>query len=115
MALLEGTKMNLGGREFIVPPLNIRGLRLLGPKFDSITKACMGAGVSALLSVEVLDDMMEVIHTAIVRNYPNVTKDELEDLVDLDTLPKLFQAVAAQSGMQQAVPGEVTAPKAKRR
>ena len=32
MALIEGVRINLGGREFVAPPLNFKALRQLTPK-----------------------------------------------------------------------------------
>ena len=108
MAILEGQKVNLGGRDFVVPPLNLRALRILGPRFAELASL---SGNTAVFDPASLDTMVDIIHAAIVRNYPEITKDELSDLLDMGNLGPVFQAVAAQSGMRQVSPGEALAPR----
>jgi hypothetical protein len=112
MALLEGTKCNLGGRDFIVPPLNIKALRILGPRFAELQSAAECGNLAEMFQGEKLDTLLDVVHAAISRNYPEVTREELEDLVDLGNLEPVFRAVCAQSGMQKGAPkGEAAGPK----
>lgn len=114
MPLLEGIKVKLGTVDFTVPPLTIKALRLLGPKFTALQKAAGAGDIAALTSPEHLDTILEVAHASIVRNHPDVTKDELEGLIDLTNLKPLFLAICGQSAMQQAEPGEAAAPKRSR-
>jgi hypothetical protein len=102
MAILEGQKVNLGGRDFVVPPLNLRALRILGPRFAELSQNA----VAGVIGPDQIDTMIEVVHAAMVRNYPEITKEELEDLLDMGNIARVFQAVAAQSGMKQAPSGE---------
>lgn len=106
MALLEGVKVDLGGKSFIIPPLNMKSLRILGPKFTALQAALAGGAMS--LDNETIDTLVDTIHSAMIRNYPSITRDEIEDLVDLGSLPQVFQAVMAQSVGKS---GNVEAPK----
>ena len=114
MALLEGIKVKLGTVEFTVPPLTIKALRILGPRFTELQKVAASGDAAALMQPENLDTIVEVAHAAIIRNHPEVTKEELEGLIDLSNLKDLFMAVCGQSGMRQAAPGEAPAPKPRR-
>lgn len=112
MALLEGQKLNLGGRDFIVPPLNIKALRILGPRFNQLQKIADSGDLAEMFNGDNLDTLVDVVHAAIVRNYPDVTREEMEDLIDLANLQPLFMSICGQSGLQQKGPrGEAKGPR----
>jgi hypothetical protein len=46
-----------------------------------------------------VNKMMEVIHMAVVRNYPEMTIDELSELVDLGNIRDIFGMVLAGSNI----------------
>ena len=99
MALLEGIKVKLAGRDFTVPSLNMKGIRLLGPKLVALTENLQNG--AKVMDPGTIGDMLEIIHAAMVRNYPELTMDELEDMVDLSNLEPLFSAVCGQSNLKQ--------------
>lgn len=95
----DGIEVNLNGRK-VVPPLSLRWMRNNGEIIKRIQ-----ANASSLDSLDspeakaVLDDIVTVIHAAVVRNYPDVQRDDLEEWIDLGTLPKVFMAVLKASGV----------------
>jgi hypothetical protein len=98
----EGQTLKLGDREFVVPPLNWKRIRKLLPVLERIRS--VGPVMVREFTEAMLDDYIEVIYEAVSRNYPEVTRDELEDLVDLVTAPQVFMAVMGQSGLAQGEP-----------
>lgn len=95
--MIEGVKVMMGGKEWIVPALNFKQVRSIqgtlaqqqaDPTFDTF-------GLT-----------VEVVQLALSRNYPEITKDEVEELVDLRNAKELFRVVMGQSGMIEAAPGE---------
>ena len=100
--LIEGAKLVLGGREFIVPPLNFKALRALTPKLGIL------AGLGAVPTSEQFDVVVDLVHAALTRNYPDMGKDELEELLDLGNLSTALEAVMGASGMVRG--GEVESP-----
>jgi hypothetical protein len=89
-----GQDVNLGGTNFVVPPLALGALKTLLPK---IQKLSIGAdGVPDLSQVE---DLLEVCLAALRRNYPELTLVELVDIVDLVNFQPLVKAVMGQSGL----------------
>jgi hypothetical protein len=46
-----------------------------------------------------MNQMMEVIHMAVSRNYPDITLEELLDLIDLSNLQDVFQQVLQSSNI----------------
>jgi hypothetical protein len=51
-----------------------------------------------------LTDFITVIYEAVSRNYPEITQDELEDLVDLVNAPKVYMSIMGLSGLLQGEP-----------
>lgn len=96
--LLDGVAVQLGRREFIVPPLNLRAVRKVIPLLP-VLEGKSGEG-------SFLDAAVELLALAIQRNYPDITKDEIEELVDLGNLPRLVEAVMAVSGFGPKGKGE---------
>lgn len=101
MALLDGTKVNLGGRDFTVPPLNLKALRRLAPTISAL------ADMADVPTPEQVGQIAEVVHAAVVRNYPEITVDEMEELLDLGNIKAVLQAILSGSGLTQGEPGGV--------
>jgi hypothetical protein len=107
MALLDGIKVNVGGRELIIPPLNLRALRKLKEKIKLLEK------MNTVPGEEEIDALLDIVTSAVQRNYPEITRDNLEDLVDLANLQEVVPAVLAASGLvrrKEAAPGEAVSP-----
>jgi alkylhydroperoxidase/carboxymuconolactone decarboxylase family protein YurZ len=100
MALIDGVRINLGGRDFVVPPLTLGALRALQPQFKEL------ANIGPLPSGEQIDAAAEVIHRALRRNYPDVTLDEILELVDVRAFPDVLAAICGASGLTQREAGD---------
>lgn len=97
--LLDGVTIRLGRRDFIVPPLNLRGVRKIEPLLPVLSG--QGGG-----EANFIDAAVQVLHLAMARNYPSITRDEIEDMVDLGNLPRLIEAVLSVSGFGPKGQGE---------
>ena len=55
-----------------------------------------------------MDCIVDVVHAAVIRNYPALTKEEVEDLIDLGNAAVIIKAVMGQSGLvrKDGAPGE---------
>lgn len=95
--MIEGTKVMMGGKEWIVPALNFRQVRTLQ---DKLTAQQTDPNFDTLALT------VEVVQMALSRNYPDVSMDEVEEMVDLRNAPGLFKTVMGQSGMVEVAPGE---------
>ncbi len=94
MALIfEGTPITLAGIEYIIPPLNFKSLRTLKPRLEAMA----GSGGGAL-SDDQMGAMVDAIHAAITRNYPEITKDFMEDVLDLGNIFDITSAIMSNSG-----------------
>ena len=70
------------------------------PKLNAVQKK-KNAGL-----FEYMDAIVEIIHAATSRNYPDVTIDELEGMVDQKSAPLILASIMEQSGVEQGQPGE---------
>jgi hypothetical protein len=97
---VEGVALVLGGVELLVPALSLGAFKRLGPKLAALETT---SDRVAQLSV-----MVEAVHAALRRNYPDMTLDQVDDMIDLRNIEAVFQAVLAQSGATPRAPGEGT-------
>lgn len=97
----KGVAVFMDGKEWIVPSLSVRQFR---DNFEKLTKD-MGE-LSAGNFAEKLTELMPIIKMALNRNYPELSEDQILDMLDLSTFPTVIQAIAAASGMRKAEPGE---------
>lgn len=95
---IPGTLINLGGVEFVMPPLNLDQVQ----QFEGILPT-MG---QKLTFRENMEEAMPLLHAALSRNYPDLTVEDLGPLIDLGNFAQACAAVAASSGFVAAKPGE---------
>lgn len=103
MALLEGVKLNLGGRDFIVPALNFRALRTLEADIQRIQS------LSVPPTGEEISSVVTVTHAALFLNYPGITMDEVECLLDLRNVVPVLKAIMGASGIDGEDAGKAEA------
>lgn len=105
--MIDGVKIEMGGQEWIVPPINLKGIRKIQPLLPHLEKLKFDTdeGVNAVV---------QVVQVALSRNYPEVTAEQIEDMVDMDNLPKIVQAIMNVSGLvpkaMTGAPVQVDAP-----
>lgn len=101
--MIKGTIVNLGGTDYEVPPLNLAALERFQDKLSRYTGG---------IDPESVKFVVEVAHAAIKRNYPEMTVDELKELIDLGNIREIFGAVMNISGLVARTDalGEAAAP-----
>lgn len=103
--LFDGVTIRLGRRDYVVPPLNLRAVKRIELLLPVLSGESGQQGTF-------IDAAIEVLHLALLRNYPDITKGEIEELVDLGNLPRLIGAVMAVSGFGPKGQGEAATPSA---
>jgi hypothetical protein len=104
--MIPGVTIALGGRDWLVPPLTLGQLRRLMPKVRQLTE------IGASMGEEQIEVLVEIVATALQRNYPDTTADMVENLLDLGNAGAVLNAVLTGSGMKPSDShlGEVVAP-----
>jgi hypothetical protein len=103
--LIDGVSMKLGRRTYVVPPLNFKALRNLRPQMELLNSIEVNA---TTIPDNVLTAIVQIVHTAIKRNYPDITIDEVDDAIDLGNQGSIIKAVMTGSGLVpsgEAIPG----------
>lgn len=88
----KGIKLNLQGQDFVVPPLNFRSLQEMQARIASFT-----GGVDP----ESISLVVDAAHAALSRNYPDLSKDAVIDLLDLENMLSIMEAVMDVSGLKR--------------
>lgn len=101
--MIKGKEIELGGKTYIVPPLNLAAVEHFQDRLAGFTG---GIDATSVLLVA------EVTHSALKRNYPEITLEEVKDVLDLGNMVEVFQAVLQVSGfvMRADGQGELIAP-----
>ena len=95
---IPGTLVNLGGVDFVMPPLNLDQVQ----QFEEIMPKL---GQKPTLR-ENMEEALPVIHAALSRNYPDLAIEDLRPMLDLGNFAEACAAVAKSSGFVAAKPGE---------
>lgn len=95
--MIDGVEIKMGGTAYIVPPLTFKQIRNL-----ESTLASFG-NIDDSISGEQMNQLIKVAHMALSRNYPDLTAEELEDLIDLGNAASIMHAVMGASGLKKAV------------
>lgn len=97
----DGELVQLGDREFIVPSLSMKQAKDLWPEILD-----MDQGITKVNLPEKQSKWLDIVTAAISRNYPDVRREELEELVDLRSIRKLMLIVMGNSGLEPVPPAE---------
>jgi hypothetical protein len=85
-----GTKINLGGDDYIVPALSIGQAESFAGDIETINKEAGGGSVNFAL----FSKWMPIYTAAIQRNYPALTEETMKsDLIDLSNHSQVQRAV----------------------
>ena len=90
--LIPGPAVVIVGREFIVPPLSLKRFKRAIQLLPALEAGDAG----------VFDAVAELAHLALSRNYPDLTRDALEEMLDAQSVPRVLAAVLEASGLNAA-------------
>jgi len=91
--MLKGVIVNLSGTDYEVPPLTLGQLERLQ---DRLAKAAPGS-----LDPGTIGTIIEAAHGALLRNYPDMTRERLAEIIDVGNMVEVFQAVMDISGLKR--------------
>ncbi|HEY3910377.1 MAG TPA: hypothetical protein VGM07_10840 [Stellaceae bacterium] len=104
--MIPGMMIAMGGQQWTIPPLTLGQLRRLMPKIHQLTE------IGAQMGEAQIGVLVEIVTAALQRNYPEMTADAVETLLDLGNAGTVLSAVLTGSGLQtqERPPGEAPAP-----
>lgn len=104
--MIPGVPVRMGGQDWLIPPLTLGQLRRLMPKVRQLTETGASMGESQI------GVLVEIVAAAMQRNYPDMTVDIVENLLDLSNASHVLNAVLTGSGLKPGgtLLGEAAAP-----
>lgn len=99
MALIQGTPLQLGRKVFVCPALNIKGMRMFSAELALLQKGLPDSSLGNDEEVNNYFSMLaKVAQAALLRNYPDITLDDIEDGIDFNNLRTVTLGVLGASG-----------------
>ncbi len=98
--MIEGIELKIGESTYTVPPLNFAGLKKVAPKLQGISVA-LAQGKLGAFTEEQTDAILEVVLVALKRNYPDLTREKIEEDLDLANMGAVISAVMNISGIKK--------------
>jgi hypothetical protein len=105
--VIPGVKISMGGRDWIVPPLTLGMMRRLLPQIMRLHDCGAGSSTGSGDGEEI-DVIIDLVTAAMQRNYPDMTPQQVEDLLDLGNARAVVAAILTGSGLRPV--GEDEAP-----
>lgn len=92
---IPGTELEVGGRTLVFAPLNAAAYKQYGePKIERLLEG----GISPDLLF-----VAKLAHASLSRNYPEMTLEEVEDLVDMGNVAVIYETVMCVSGYMRSI------------
>lgn len=96
--MIPGIAVLMGGREWSVPPLTLGQLRHLMPKIRQLSE------IGPQMAEPQIDVLVEIVAAALQRNYPDISIQMVENLLDLGNAALVLHAVLTGSGLRPGSP-----------
>lgn len=106
--MIEGIKVKIGEREYVIPPLNLKRLKALQAQIEFINSI----KPTEVFTEKYYDAMADVVHAAVTRNHPEVSRDEIEEGLDLGNIKAAYHATMNVSGLVKKL-GEEKGPESR--
>lgn len=89
----KGIALALGGEEYIVPPISLGALEQMQDAIGNFTGDVMDKKQVA--------SVIDATHASLKRNYPDMMREQVADLVDVANMAEVFEAVMDVSGIKR--------------
>jgi hypothetical protein len=93
IARVKGIPLELGGVTRIVPPLSLGALEQLQDGLANFT--------GDIREPQQITTLIAAAHSALRRNYPDVTREDVADWIDLENALQVMEAVMDVSGLKR--------------
>ncbi len=107
---IDGTTLKLRGREVILPPLDVRTIRRFtrDGRLDKVMS--MAARKGTLATDDEWGALVDLLTAALAVNYPEITTEDVEGMVDIANVADAIDALFMSSGFRRVPQGEAGSP-----
>lgn len=90
---IKGVTVELNGTEYVIPPIALGALEQLQSR--------IGAFDGNVQDAKQISTVIDCAYAAMLRNYPDMTREEVADLIDIGNMNEVFAAVMDVSGLKR--------------
>lgn len=99
----KGIQVELGNVSYVVPPLPLGALEVFQDRMSTFTGG---------MDPESIRFTIDVAHASLKRNYPDLTRDDVAELIDVGNMQEILDAVLDVSGLKRKAAEAAAAGKA---
>lgn len=102
MAKIKGIAFDFGGETLVIPPISLGAMEQLQQRIGEFSGDVMDS--------KQVGTVIDAAFAALKRNYPDMTRDQVADLIDVGNMAEVFACVMDVSGLKRkaAEAGEMT-------
>lgn len=89
---IKGIPFDFGGEVLVIPPIALGALETMQDELQSF---------SGDLSRKSVSTVIDATHAALRRNYPEITRERVADLLDAGNMMEVMQAIMDVSGLHR--------------
>lgn len=93
----RGTRLVLGAMAYILPPLSLGAVEDFEERIEKMNTMTRG---------EQLRTIVDLAHRALSRNYPELTRDEVRELIDVGNANEVYLAIMSAAVPKSEAAGE---------
>ena len=90
---IKGIPVILAGVEYIIPPIALGALEQLQDRIGQFTGNVSDKGQVATV--------IDAAYSAMKRNYPDLTREAVADMIDVGNIAEVFESVMDVSGLKR--------------
>ena len=90
---IKGVTVELNGTNYVIPPIALGALEQLQER--------IGAFDGNVQDAKQISTVIDCAHAALRRNYPEMTREQVADLIDIANMGDVFAAVMDVSGLKR--------------
>ena len=89
----QGITLNLGGADLVLPPISLGALEQLQTRIAGFT--------GDVLDAAQVTTVIDAAHASLLRNYPETTREQVADMIDVGNMADIWGAVMDVSGLKR--------------
>lgn len=90
---VKGIPYDFGGRVLVIPPLSLGAMEQLQGRLADLDERN--------ISPEYIGTVIDAVHAALQRNYPEMKREDVADLIDLENMQEVMACTMDVAGLKR--------------